>query len=69
MSQNSVKPEPRVSAASIDAQISEGPAELNAGQAIDDEEAFRQLHAHIAGKKLALRCDADTKNRHNANRF
>ena len=69
MSQNSVKPEPRVSAASIDAQIAEGLAELDAGQAIDGEEAFLQLHAHIARKKLALRSDAHTKNPHNANPF
>ena len=69
MSQNSVKPEPRVSAASTDAQIAEGLAELDAGQAIDDEEASLQLHADIAGKKLAHRSDADTKNPHNANSF
>ena len=67
MAHNFAKYEPRVSAASIDAQIAEGLAELDAGQAIDGEEAFLQLHADIAGKKLALRSDADTKNPHNPN--
>ena len=61
MTHNFAKSEHRVSAASIDAQIAEGLAELDAGQAIDGKEAFRQLHADIAEKKLALRSDADTK--------
>ncbi|MCX6607612.1 MAG: hypothetical protein NTV52_29060 [Acidobacteria bacterium] len=61
MNYQSGSPKPHASATDLDAQIAEGLDELDAGQAIDGEEASRQLRADVAMRKLSTRSDANTR--------